>query len=95
MVPSQSLSLDQVPGAVPVEGLPALEWRAPVVVRALPGVDPGPEAAVQVPGVGVGKDGAVALGEEVGDPVVQAGAPELDDVVFHREISAMDLLVHD
>ena len=49
------------------------------------------EPAVQVPRVRVGEDDAVALAEEVADPVVVAAAPHLYHVVLLREVTVNDV----
>ena len=44
--PVEALPRDERPRRVGVDGLPALEWGAPVVVCALPGVQPSAEPTV-------------------------------------------------
>ena len=63
-----------------------LKRRAPVVLFTGPWVEPGPVAAVEVPGVVVGQEQPVLLTQQVRDPGVEPGRPDLNDVLGFVEI---------
>ncbi|KAE8746996.1 hypothetical protein FOCC_FOCC006251, partial [Frankliniella occidentalis] len=73
----------QASGVVVVHLLPADVRRAPVVALAHPRA----EAAVEVQGLVVGEDEAVALFRELLDQEVVALGPDLDNVLFGVEVS--------